>query len=194
MDVTTDETGLERSAIQRRTLRQESYFVTSGLSAPVGYDYTKDVVADPSGPVKYAEPVKASRAAVDKNNLELGKRLAIRRELAGAVGTATEMQHAQESDELRDLSIAGFRLRDQLSDLWKLRDVREPEWGDLLNLLQISLALEEFERFSAIQCEAVHRVLRDYLAAGIVDYDDIEDCTALLRRAGLNPWKGLTRA
>ena len=94
--------------------------------------------------------------------------------------------------DLIELSNAGFRLAHLLADLWELRDEREDDWSDLLNVLQAALAKEEFERFSPNQCYAIGVVISDHLAAGAVDIDDIERSIKLLREAGLDPWKGIS--
>ena len=83
-------------------------------------------------------------------------------------------------------------LRDELDELWKLRWEREPDWRDLLNILQGVLAQEEFERFSSDQCAAVRTIITEYLGAGDLDAYDFEHSLTLLRKAGFDPWRGIS--
>jgi radical SAM superfamily enzyme YgiQ (UPF0313 family) len=102
------------------------------------------------------------------------------------------MESFAESGDLVELSNAGFALRFALEDLWNLRNEREEDWGDLLNLLQGALAQEEFERFKARQCQTIRTIIVDHLSAGVTDIDDIERSIKLLREAGFDPWKGIS--
>ena len=105
---------------------------------------------------------------------------------------AFEMESYARSGELIDLSNCGFSLTSTLEDLWALRDSRESDWKDLLNLLQGALAKEEFERYSLQQCIAVQKVITEHLADGYIEIDDLERSVRLLRDAGLDPWKGIS--
>ena len=95
---------------------------------------------------------------------------------------------AASEGELTRLSNKAFELRDTLQDLWDLRDDREDDWGDLLNLLQIALEMDEYESLTAIQCKAVRDVIADHLSVHTADIDDIENTVRLLRRSGLDPF------
>jgi len=53
------------------------------------------------------------------------------------------MVAAAKAGDLIELSNAGFRVVASLEELWRLRNEREADWGDLLNILQVSLAQEE---------------------------------------------------
>jgi hypothetical protein len=90
--------------------------------------------------------------------------------------------------ELTRLSNKAFELRDTLQDLWAMRDEREDDWGDLLNLLQIALERDEYEDLTAVQCKAMRDVIADHLSVHTVDIDDIENSLRLLRRSGLDPF------
>jgi hypothetical protein len=120
------------------------------------------------------------------------RRDAIRRNIAKAKSLAETMEMCAGVGDLMGLSIAGFDLKYVLQDLWELRDEREDEWGDLLNLLQGALAQEIFERFSTEQCYIILTIIADHLGAGAVDVDDLEDSIRLLRKAGFDPWKGIS--
>ena len=116
----------------------------------------------------------------------------LQRHLAAAEHWAAEMAASAQTGNLLELSNAGFALGATLDELWALRGEREADWGDLLNLLQGALAKEEFERYSAPQCAAIGKIIRDHLAADQVELDDLEHSIGLLREAGLDPWKGIS--
>ena len=82
------------------------------------------------------------------------RRDAIRRGVQKALREAEAMLAAVGEGELTRLSNKAFELRDTLQDLWAMRDEREDDWGDLLNLLQIALEMDEYESLTAIQCKA----------------------------------------
>jgi hypothetical protein len=116
----------------------------------------------------------------------------IRRSLLRAKEVAGNLETYAKGGDRMELSLEGFKLRDLLSDLWRLRSEGEDDWGDLLTLVQGALAQEEFERFTEEQCRAVHTIVAEHLAAGAVGDDDIERTIALLRGAGFDPWKGIS--
>lgn len=117
---------------------------------------------------------------------------AIRRHLKAAQESALQMETFAEHGDLMELSNSGFSLRAALQELWKLRNEREDDWGDLINLLQGALAQEEFERFTVEQCQALRNIIVDHLTPAGTDVDDIESTVLLLRKAGFDPWKGIS--
>jgi len=120
------------------------------------------------------------------------RRDSVRRWLIRASEEASRMESLAQSGDLMELSNTGFRLQESLNELWKFRDEREEIWRDLLNILQGALAKEEFERFSVEQCQAISSVITDHLGAGAVDDDDVERSIRVLRKAGFDPWKGIS--
>jgi hypothetical protein len=116
------------------------------------------------------------------------RRDAVRRGVQKAMREAEAMLAAAGEGELTRLSNKAFELRDTLQDLWALRDEREDDWGDLLNLLQIALERDEYAGLTAIQCKAVKDVIADHLSVHTADIDDIDSSARLLQRAGLDPF------
>jgi hypothetical protein len=112
--------------------------------------------------------------------------------LTAAEKEACRLESRAKAGDLMELSNAGFRLGEILRELWELREEREDDWGDLLNILQGALAQEEFERFSVDQCRAIRSIIVDHLGSGAVDVDDLERSIRLLREAGFDPWKGIS--
>lgn len=131
-----------------------------------------------------------SRPTSNTSNTSKSTRIA--QLLNKAKSLASEMESYARSGELMDLSNCGFSLIYTLDDLWALRENRESDWKDLLNLLQGALAKEEFERYSVEQCIAVRKVITEHLADGYIEIDDLERSIRLLRNAGLDPWKGIS--
>lgn len=117
---------------------------------------------------------------------------ALRRELVVAAHQSILMLRLSEKGDLVGLANAGFALRDSLAQLWDLRTLREDDWGDLVNLLQAALALEEFERFSIHQCQAIRSIVVDHLAGGVTDIDDLEAVVSLLRSVGFDPFRAIS--
>lgn len=112
--------------------------------------------------------------------------------LPRAQALAHELERAAGSGDLIGLSNTGFALVHVLDELWALRNEREADWGDLLNLLQGALAKEEFERYTVRQCAAIKEIISKYLFANEVKLSDFESSVKLLREAGLDPWKGIS--
>jgi hypothetical protein len=137
-------------------------------------------------------PIVPDEARSRDSSTKLAQKDALRRALAKAKDTAGSMVTYAKTSELIELSVAGFRLLETLADLWKLREVREDDWGDLLNILQGALLNEDFEKFDAARCDAILTIVADHLASGIVGIDDIEQSIKLLRNARLDPWKAIS--
>jgi hypothetical protein len=116
------------------------------------------------------------------------RRDAVRQGVQKAMREAEAMLAAAGEGELTRLSNKALELRDTLQDLWVLRDEREDDWGDLLNLLQIALERDEYEGLTAIRCKAVKDVIADHLSVHTADIDDIDSSARLLQRAGLDPF------
>ena len=116
----------------------------------------------------------------------------IRRTVQKAIDHADNMIRAAEAAEPIDLSNAGFDLWRSLTELWAMRQHREPNWGDLLNMLQGCLARETYETFDAERCRLIRRVLVDYLKPWTVQDEDVGSAIELIQQAGLDPWKGIS--
>jgi hypothetical protein len=155
--------------------------------AGYGLIYDKSGVLDPPRNTTRPQP---QRTTPSKFNPP--RRDAVRRGLLLADRLAHELESCAQAGDLMELGNAGFALTAALNELWELRDEREGDWGDLLNLLQGALAKEEFEKYTVQQCTAVRMIIADHLGSGCVDLDDIERSLRLLRAAGLDPWKGIS--
>jgi hypothetical protein len=131
---------------------------------------------------------RAGASPPGKPAADPARRDAVRRGVQKARREADAMLAAAGEGELTRLSNKAFELRDTLQDLWAMRDDREDDWGDLLNLLQIALEMDEYEKLTPIQCKAVRDVIADHLSVHVVDIDDIEETVKLLRRSGLDPF------
>jgi len=117
---------------------------------------------------------------------------ALSRALDAAEYHTRKMIKACAEENLIELSNEGFALQDTLAVLWELRSIRGDDWADLLNIVQGALQKEEFERFSADHCSAINEIVVNHLRPGAANDDDIERSIGLLRRVGLDPWKGIS--
>lgn len=128
---------------------------TEILSKRVGSAYSRE--NDVGGGLRGYNPitdtsihrVTALENVRQRENLSLeatkaqARRYAIAQYLKEAVDEAKAMELAAESGDLMELSIAGNKLRSTLNDLWKARNDREDDWGDLVNILQIVYVLDK---------------------------------------------------
>jgi len=113
-----------------------------------------------------------------------GKRDAVRRYVEKAAAYAGELRHA---DDPVSRANAGFDLLDSLEVLWDLREQREPDWGDLLNIVQTVLHAADLESLADSQCLAIHDVVRDILGGVPVEVEDLDRAVHVLESAGFDP-------
>jgi len=85
-----------------------------------------------------------------------------------------------------------FAFKHGLEELWENRNLREANWGDLLNILQAVLAQIEFEIFSGSQKLGIKKVVTEYLCKAEVTDLDMEDALGILSEAGFDPWRGIS--
>ena len=119
-----------------------------------------------------------------------GKRDAIRRLLARSRETARCL--AEATDPIERAS-AGFSLGDHLASLWEMRDVREDDWGDVLNVLQTVFLNEVLEDISDAKATALCEILKYVLSGPPVQSDDAERALTILRQGGFDPWVGISQ-
>jgi hypothetical protein len=182
--------GYTRSRSERSMGIVDLQEVTSA-NLPIGYEKT----TDKSG-ISAIETVRRERSY----DAQVGRRPrsnpalrdAIRRALNAAQTCALQLIETVTEGDRIELANLGFYMRDTLNDLWKWRNDQENDWGDLLNMLQSALAQEEFEKFSEVQCRAIHTIVTEYLTMGGVDEDDIAATALLLQKVGFDPWKTIS--
>ncbi len=119
-------------------------------------------------------------------------RYAISIKLGEAIGAAQGMEESAKDSDPIELSISGFKLKTALQELWELRTQRESDWQDLIAMLQAAINKEQFERFGVEQCKTVRVILENHLSNNPVDLSDLESSLRLLRKAALDPWKGVS--
>jgi len=130
--------------------------------------------------------------SADHATAQLAARDAIRRGVMKAIEASKDMVEAVLSGDQMALSNAGFVLSEKLEHLWGLREHREPNWGDLVNLIQSSLVRERFELFGVVRCKLIGEILGYHLRPSPVEDDDLRSSVRILRRAELDPWVGLS--
>lgn len=79
-----------------------------------------------------------------------------------------------------------------LEELWENINLREDNWGDLLNILQGVLAQVEFELLSGSQKSGIKKVVTECLCKAEVVDSDMEDALGILSQAGFDCWFGLS--
>ncbi|MCI0622492.1 MAG: hypothetical protein L0387_12665 [Acidobacteria bacterium] len=149
--------------------------------------YSRSGATDNASGFYAVSPITKSQPRSDA-----ASRDAIRRGLYEAKQEVETMVASAREGDLMELSSAGFRLKETLRQLWGFRNEREEDWGDLLNLLQGVLEQVEFEQFKVEQCAVIRRIICDELGDGIVDIEELERSISALRRAGFDPWRGIS--
>lgn len=167
---------------------------------PIGYALNDASGKDRSGARQDAERSKSGRRSinrqsdlVDRSSYQ-ARSYAIKVGLQNAIDKAQKMEDAAGNKDPMHLSLLGFDLAAALQDLWKLRNLKENDWQDLVALLQAAISRVEFEEFSVEQCRAVRVVVEQHLSGGIVDLSDLESSLRLLRSVALDPWKGVSKS
>ena len=97
-----------------------------------------------------------------------------------------------ETNDLIGQTNLTFEFKYCLEDLWKNRDSRDENWGDLLNILQAVLNQVEFERLSQIQKQSIKKVVTEYFCKSDVTDSDMEMALEVLSKAGFDPWLGIS--
>ncbi|HHT9136651.1 MAG TPA: hypothetical protein ACFYEK_05320 [Candidatus Wunengus sp. YC60] len=94
-------------------------------------------------------------------------------------------------DTIEQTNLA-FTFKHCLEELWENRDIREDNWGDLLNILQAVLVQVEFELLSGSQKSGIKKVVTEYLCKAEVTDSDMEDALGILSETGFDPWRGIS--
>jgi hypothetical protein len=96
-----------------------------------------------------------------------------------------------EDDPIEQSNMA-FTFMHYLQDLWESSHLREPNWGELLNILQAVLAKVEFENLSVSQKTGIKEIVTEYLCTAEVTDSDMEQALEVLCKAGFDPLRGIS--
>lgn len=96
-----------------------------------------------------------------------------------------------EDDPIVQSNVA-FTFMHYLQDLWEIRHLREPNWGDLLNILQGVLVKVELESLSVSQKTGIEKIVKEYLCTAEVTDSDMEQALEVLYKASFNPLRGIS--
>ncbi len=153
----------------------------------------------------YDTITKKSSRIVQKSNLKImpqiieieesintSKRYAFREYLRIALDDVKKMEEAANEDDNMDLAIAGISLKNNLQNLWKLRELRKIEWQTILNFLQSALTQEDFENFTIKQCSAIKNIIENHLSVGELSEYDVARTKEILRKNNFDPWLGIS--
>jgi hypothetical protein len=153
------------------------------------YETVYEKTAVGGGTVLREENRKRVAPALQKVSENIAAREDINRTLRQAVSACKTLLETEDSTEQDSLTI---ELLESLEDLWEQRDVREPNWGDVLNVLQAVLAKADFRSLRKPQINAIKKVLSECLLLGTVEDSDVERSLNLLSESGFDPWIGLS--
>ncbi|OHB68179.1 MAG: hypothetical protein A2W17_01680 [Planctomycetes bacterium RBG_16_41_13] len=141
---------------------------------------------------KDARPVqkKTARNGVEeKTDNQVADLEEVNRFLRKASTVAAQL--IEECNPIEQANLA-FEFENNLQVLWKHKNVRENNWGDLLNITQAVLAQVEFELLSKPQKVCIKTIVDGYLRKpGITDMD-MEKALEVFSNAGFDPWCGIS--
>lgn len=100
-------------------------------------------------------------------------------------------QLLEEDNPIEQANLA-FELKNYLQVLWKHKDVRENNWGDLLNITQTVLAQVEFELLSKPQKVCIKTIVGEYLRKPAIADTDMEKALEIFSIDGFDPWCGIS--
>ena len=117
---------------------------------------------------------------------------AVRRHWDAARRYSSQMIVAADCGDPISLSNAASDLVFALDDLWKLRGVRESDWGGVLNFLQgVMKSIDHakgYESLTSENCRAIESVVNHHLGTWTIDKENVREALHRLRSAGLDPW------
>jgi len=170
----------ETSAIRKLTESQGARSGTYEVSDETGNIRSRSVVIPRRGRPPETEL---------RDHSEIAQHEHVRQLLREAQESAAEVWLAE---DLRDTALAGSRLSMALRALWDHRSIREAEWREAVNLLQIVVTGLEFERLTTEQRRAIARIFDEQILVRTVGRSEVERILRLLGDAGFDVWRGLT--
>jgi hypothetical protein len=141
------------------------------------------------------EPVTpvSQKRSINISNKKKFSQIAISDEVNRLLRKASEkVAQLVEAEDLIEQANIAFVFKDCLEDLWRNRDNREDNWGDLLNILQIVLAQVELEQLSVTQKLSIKKVTNDYLCASEILDANMDEALGILSDSGFDPWSGIS--
>lgn len=98
----------------------------------------------------------------------------------------------KKTEDIFDQANICLEIKRLLKDLWQLRNEREHNWGDLINILQAVFTRTEVELLNEKQKKALSIVINEYLCNSHVEDADMERALIALSENGLDPWIGIS--
>lgn len=120
---------------------------------------------------------------------KLIKKEAIGRFQRKAIELSLQLEKTQDIFDQANISIELKRI---LKELWGLRNERENNWGDLINIIQAVFARTEVELLNKKQKKALRLVIIEYLCNSYVEDADMERAIIALSEDELDPWVGIS--
>jgi hypothetical protein len=171
------------------------------LAADVTGSVSRSRVSTSTGSIPYSQQQRQVSRTIQPTQKRAQRlpeaRYAIRRLWTDAYRKTTEMVAASMSRDLIELSNAASDVDQLLDEMWSLRDCREIEWRGVLDFLQGVLRYTwkvegGYEVLTSKKCEAIQRIVKDYLGPSTMDSESVGDALAVLEKAGFDPWIGIS--
>jgi hypothetical protein len=87
--------------------------------------------------------------------------------------------------------LAGVSMLQLLQSMWTVRDAREENWREIINLLQILLTGEDFETLSSDKRNVLQTLFGTGVLIRTVGQDDLKNVVSLLAGSGFDIWRGI---
>ena len=161
---------------------------SSSMYSPTGYQISVDNFTAQM----YQEAQHSTNTDKQVIRQKIARRDLMYRSLDKAEAITESMVNHVKDDNSIELANKSFELQHILEDLWQIRSEREPDWVDLLSMIMVMMAQEDFDLFTLSKCKALQTIVQEHLKLALVDIHNLRECRKLLREAGFDPWKGIS--
>ena len=184
MDATGTQTnaGIQSLAIIRKLTGSQGAR-SSYYDVPVTTGKPSSAQVAPRWPRSAPQPTSST-----DHELTISRREHVGRLLRECVKASSDLLNSQDP---QGATLSGVKLLNLLQELWSVREAREQNWREIINLLQILLTHEEFETLSSHKRAALHNLLGSGVLVRTVGLPDLNHVVSSLRGAGFDLWLGI---
>jgi hypothetical protein len=115
---------------------------------------------------------------------------AINRYLEAGLESISDLAGLLSAGEFMDAALVGYEIEELLASLWGLRDRREEDFGDVINLLQGALRKEDYEAWDTGRCDCLTFIF-SRLGDPVTSDHKISMVTRMVK-SGIDPLKGIS--